>query len=225
MPKKSVREMNRIQRLSNSLGARSFHMILLLVIVLGAAAITFGYYLYSETIDREFRMETWHMARSATLLFDRDMIKNKADQILEIYDSIADEDRLNDGRALMYTARFAPTVDNDFQTIRAGLHTLRRENNARAAYMAALDDMTNRMIFLVDSDPNKDTFCPPGSYDEYDKSMIDDLLYGAEVSRTGDRWLYRACQCDRRGPQSIRQSLCGGRQDLRIRPLPRHDVR
>ena len=60
MPSKSVRDMTRRERRHYSLSARTFRSLILVSFIISAAAILFGFLLFTATVNREYRVEAWH---------------------------------------------------------------------------------------------------------------------------------------------------------------------
>ena len=181
MPKKSVREMSVLQRAGHSLGMKTFLAILLLVVIICMAAILMGFGLYKNAVVREYRAESWHLSRIATRMTDRAQIVQKTKEILELYDSIPEEDK-REGFDSEYLQQFVKEKDWLFDKIQYTLHALEQENEAAAVYIAALDPETNRMIYLIDSDYNDDTFCMPGFIDQLSEEEISVYMEGAKIS-------------------------------------------
>ena len=71
MPKKSVLEINPFERMHYSLSGRTFRAIVLFSLIITVTAVSFGYYLYSSSVEREFRSRTWQMSKTAAMLLDR----------------------------------------------------------------------------------------------------------------------------------------------------------
>ena len=55
MPSKSVREMSKLEKAHYSLAAKMFHAILAMALIIGAAAVSFGFYLYVMALEREYK--------------------------------------------------------------------------------------------------------------------------------------------------------------------------
>ena len=179
MPKKTVREMNIMERLHHSLGGKTFRAILILSVILGVAAIGFGFFLYGTTVKREYRTMTWQLSRAASHVIDMKQTRELSDKVLEIYDSIPEEEK-QDAEDADYARAFLPVQDEYFQTFRQQIHAIQEEGNAIAGYVAALDLDHDRMVFICDGDPNK-SFCPPGYWDLMEKDVLTAFMEGEKV--------------------------------------------
>ena len=184
MPLKSIREMTHWERRIRSISSRSFITVLILVLTLGVVSTVFAFYLQSSNLKRECKTETWHLAHDCVLTMEteREKVEQKCREILNIYDSTPPKER-GKGTGKAYQAKFKNTIDGDFKHIQQVMRKVQAENNdAVAAYIAALDEEKKRMIFLVDSDP-KDTFCYPGYWDTYNDEIIGTFIYGSKPSK------------------------------------------
>ena len=180
MPRKSVWEMNFLERFHHSIAAKTFRAIILFSLIISTAAVTFGFALYSSTVNREYRIMTWRAAESAAEAIDVDEVKREAEFVLSVYDSLSEEERQNPEDP-SYQAKFAEVRTEAFEDFREKLLRLMNGNHAIAAYTAAIDEENKRMVFIADADP-KSTFCPPGTWDPLDHGETDAFLYGAKPS-------------------------------------------
>ena len=171
MPKKNVWEMSVFERLHYSLSGKTFRAVILLSLIISIAAVAFGFFLYTTTVNREYRVMTWHLSATAAEALDIDEIRREAESVLGVYNSMTPEERLENGQEA-YLQKYSAVLTPEFQAFRELIHSIQVKNDAIAAYTAALDTETNRMIFIADGDPN-DTFCPPGSWDELEPREID----------------------------------------------------
>lgn len=163
--------MNARERLANSLSAKTFNAVLLFAVVISIAAVAFGFFLYMDSVIREYRTKTQYLSRTAAMFIDMDSVMREAEIVADVYDSEI-PDKNTSSRDPAYLEKYAAvSTDSEFESIRHFLDDLRVENGAIAAYVAMLDYDTDRMIFVVDGD-QKDTFCPPGSWDELDDRYV-----------------------------------------------------
>lgn len=178
MDRKAVSEMTDLERKHHSLGGKTFRTILLISLILSAAAIAFSYFFYSESVAREFRTRTWQMSKTAAQFLDNEELLSEAEKVISVYSSMPEEQRvqLSDKHSPLLSA-FDGVRDDAFEQVRTVLLQIQENNGGIAAFTAFLDPAMNRRVFIADSDP-KDTFCPPGSLDEMEPSVIRDLLNG-----------------------------------------------
>ena len=180
MPKKNLEEMNALEKIRNSIGGKTFRGMVLVSLVIGISAISLGFSLYMSSVRRTNRVNTWHMSQMAAELIDKDEVLREAAEVIRIYDSLSDEEKvlLNDKHAEILS-RFDGIRGEGFDNICEVLRTVQNANEGRAAFTAFLDVENNLRVFITDSDPNA-TFCPPGSLDELDKDAISDLVNGRQ---------------------------------------------
>ena len=169
MPTKSVREMTRRERRRHSLSGKTFRSMLLVCAVLSALAIVFGYVLFSSTVNREYRTRTWQISKTAASLIEKRTMRREAEEVLRVYRETGEKCADTD---------FAFTHLAEFGETQRVLTDLRHEGDAIAAYVAALDRESNRMIMILDSDET-DTFCPPGTLFSYLPGEINDWINGS----------------------------------------------
>ncbi len=173
MPGKSVREMTDGERRRHSLSARTFRSLILVSFIISAAAILFGYLLFSATVNREFRSEAWHLSKTAVDRLDKRALRRETETALALYDSLTPEElQKNDPPPVGYTQL------GEFGEIQRILTELREDGGAIAAYIAAIDPETNRMIMVADSDDNPETYCPPGMWFDYTPEQISAFVNG-----------------------------------------------
>lgn len=180
MPKKTVLEMSAFERLHYSLGGKTFRAIVAVTLIVGLAALGFGFYLYYSSIDREYRVKTWHMSRAEAEVIDRYEVLREAMIVTRIYDRLSEEERQTQDTD-EYKALFNDvSLHVDFAKMRAHLYHIMEANEARAVYTAILDTENNRMIFLADADLNADSYCAPGTWDSLSREQTDAFINGAK---------------------------------------------
>ena len=178
--KKTVRELTKFARLHHSLGGKTFRAILLLAAIVGICAIAFGFILYSSAVTREYRTKTYNLASTASMILNLKTIKEKSEEVLDIYDSIPEEER-KDAEGAEYLAQFNSVQDMTHNKLRWDVHELQLANDAVAGYVAALDLENNRMVFIADGD-QASTYCPPGYYDYFDDKQINIWMEGNKLN-------------------------------------------
>ena len=180
MPKKSVREMSFLERMRYSLGAKTFHAVLLLSLAISLAAVAFGFFLYSASVNRQYRIMTYNFAKSATRALDFQEMLKESGKVVSIYKQMSDEEQMADDTD-EYKAKFEEIRTSRFESLRMELHKLAEENGAIASYIAAVDVEKNRMVFVVDGDQREDHFCAPGTWDNLKPNQTDAFVNGAKV--------------------------------------------
>jgi sigma-B regulation protein RsbU (phosphoserine phosphatase) len=121
------------------------------------------------------------MSRTANQFMDKEEALDEAAEVIYIYYNVLTEeerDQLQDKHSAV-TARFDSVRDAGFDSLCATLRQIQENNGGKAAFTAFLDTETNRRVFIADSDP-KDSFCPPGTWDELEADAIRDLTEGRE---------------------------------------------
>ena len=189
MPKKSIREMNIWERMRHSLSAKLLNVLVILALVIGVSAIATASYLFGSSINREYRTMTWNISKTASHAINKTEAHREAMLVIYYYDTTDEDVRVQEGEE--YLAKFEDVYGTEFEALRKTLHDMTVENNAKAAYIAAVDVENNRLINICDGDQGS-TFVPPGALDrlkpEYTQAFLGnakpsmmDTLYGAEV--------------------------------------------
>ena len=150
MPKKTVLEMNAFERLHYSLGGKTFRAIVAVTLIVGLAALGFGFYLYYSSIDREYRVKTWHMSRAEAEVIDRYEVLREAMIVTRIYDRLSEEERQAQDTD-EYKALFNEvSLHVDFAKMRAHLYHIMEANEAKSAMGRApggyLGALTRRIL-------------------------------------------------------------------------------
>ena len=180
MIRKSISEMNWFEKLHHSLGGKTFRAIVIFALVLSVAAVGFGYYLYASSVRRDFRNRAWQMARTAASFMNVEEALDEAAQVGYYYTTATEEEKLQfRDKHSPLLSRFDGVRGEGFDKICETLRHIQESNGGKAAFTAIIDPETNRRIFVTDSDPN-DTFCPPGSWDEYPEETVRYLTEGRE---------------------------------------------
>ncbi len=172
MPKRSIREMTRLQRSRNSLSGKAFHAIFFLILILGTAAILFGFYLYTNSLRREYATEAWHLARVTAAAVDNDTVIKKAEEVLALYereDPPATEEE------------YLALRDADYDDVRQVLQRIQEEFGASSVYFAVLDSEKMGMVYLIDSGEGA-YYCPPGFFEELEAQEISVYLNGGRIN-------------------------------------------
>ena len=169
--------MTRFQRGFYSLNGKMFRAVVVMSLLLSMAAILFGFYLYSDTVNREYRVKTWNLANTARQIIDLDETRREAEIVAGVYRAMTEDERAENGSDA-YLARFQAVRTEAFENVRNDLQELLNANDAIAAYTAFLDPETNRMIFLADGD-HKASFCSPGTWDALDVKYMTAFTDGA----------------------------------------------
>ena len=182
MPKKTVREMNIFQRFNHSLGAKIFRALILFALILGAAALTFGFYLYTSAVRKEYRSEAWQLSKSTAVILNQDEVRIVSKRILEVYDSLSEvssQEKWDDSLTDAYT----DVADYLFAHVQLTLKNFAADSDAKDIYIGALDRERSRLIYIVDyEDDGLHDYCPPGKWDILPEDELNIYLEGSAIS-------------------------------------------
>jgi sigma-B regulation protein RsbU (phosphoserine phosphatase) len=180
MPKKSVREMNTVERLRYSLGARTLGGIILMAVLLGAAAITFGFILYKDSVSREYRSEAWNLSKTVVTVMDEDLVRDKTEKTLALYEEYSPEVK-DDDFTHYYAEKFRSLKDSDFNAAFSELVMLEGRNKAEQIFIAAIDKQENRIIYIIDTDDAQGVGSM-GTWIQVDPETVDMFTKGAPAN-------------------------------------------
>ena len=125
MPKKSIREMNYLERLHYSLSSKIFHAILIFSIILSLFAIGFGFYLYSSSINDQSSVNANNLAKTVTLAFKQQNGSAYIDKVLRIYERLNAVELKNKDKPA-YNDLFSSVVDDNYKELRSLLHSIEK---------------------------------------------------------------------------------------------------
>ena len=178
--------MTALERMHYSLASRMFHAILIMALVISAAAVSFGFYLYTMALNREYKEDTWHTSKTAAAVVDETAYVEKYVDILKQFDALPEVSK-DDGSNGAYLKQMAKQEDETFKEIQEKLLEIQNESGGASAYVAAIDPAAKRRIFLVDSDPT-DTFCPPGTWEPLEEKYVDAFINGSRLNLM-NKWM------------------------------------
>ena len=171
MPEKSVRDMNKWERLHYSLAARTFHAVIQMAIVLGAAALLVGLGLYTWALIGQYIGEAFSLCRTAAHITERNLdIAPHIEEVRSVYSSMSEEERMRletdpDG----YHAAFNHLKeDADYQRLLQLLQDFGESSDVNDVYVSLYDEATRRLVTVADPDQDPETACPPGYWEDMD---------------------------------------------------------
>lgn len=176
MPAKSVREMNKYERMHYSLEAKAFRMVsrILSIFVLISLFMSLGLYL-TEMIA-QLATSAVLMTNSAYTTLDQtfDLEKMAAD-VLEVYKTIPEEVRKNQDSA-EYRAYFSELEkDSKYSMLESVLGQFRDSANVADVYMEVFDDDTKTGIYFAEPDRSEYRVWM-GEYEEVDQKYVKKLM-------------------------------------------------
>jgi len=177
MPKKTVWEMNAFERTHYSMGGRTFRAVIMLSLFISIAAIGFGFFLYSSTVDREYRIKAWQNARLAAGAINMEEVKRETALLAQLYSSAGEEEIAKEDEA--YLAQFVNVTRGGGEDLKAQLYILMKATDAKASYIAMLDPEHERMVFLTGTSV-QGAFPPTGSWESVDAEHMDAFVNGAK---------------------------------------------
>ena len=176
MPAKSVREMNKYERMHYSLEAKAFRMVsrILSIFVLISLFMSLGLYL-TEMIA-QLATSAVLMTNSAYTTLDQTFdLEKLASDVLEVYRSIPEEVRKNQDSA-EYRAYFSELEkDSKYSMLESVLGQFRDTANVADVYMEVFDDDTKTGIYFAEPDRSEYRVWM-GEYEEVDQKYVKKLM-------------------------------------------------
>ena len=196
MPEKSIREMNRFERQHYSLAARVFHSTVISSILLGLVAFAVGLGLYTYALVGQYIGESFGLARSTTLVVNAVVdVEDVAGEVMEIYRGLSDADRKNGNRSEAYRALYSHVMAMEgYETLRNIFYEFTKASNVDDLYLAMYDNESSTMVYIVDPDPDPESWCAPGDFDEVNRKGMEHFL-----NWNGEGKLYDIDHTDRYG--------------------------
>ncbi|MBQ1477181.1 MAG: SpoIIE family protein phosphatase [Erysipelotrichaceae bacterium] len=165
MPKKSYRELSEQEKRHYSLSSRIFRMILIFSVILSAVAVLFGFYLYADSVRRDYETKSGNLARTLAEIIRVSDADKYIDKVLKAYEAGAS------------SSEYMKMKNEGYQRVDGFLAALQEENRASFVYVAAYDKQDGRLIYVFDSD-RSEKHCEPGTYEYVDEK--ESSLYGTE---------------------------------------------
>ena len=177
MPKKSVREMTKLERLRHSLSNRVFRSVLLGSVLLGAICLLIGLGLYTAAVARQDISTAFNLSRNASAILaktaDTEAVSR---EVMARYRSLSEAERA-DPYSDAYAARFADIYDReDYQMISSVLADFKESSEVFAIYLAMYDPKTDAIVYIVDPEPDPENYCKPGEWESVAHEGLEKFL-------------------------------------------------
>ena len=166
MKKKSVREMNALQKRHRSLSAKTFRATAIGCILLGVVALIIGLGLYTLALTGQVILHAFDLASYASVSATRgaDSVA-LAEQVMGIYRGLSEEERQLCGtpeyRKLYSSLDLSKGSDHDVLTHM--LRTYVEKEEVDYFYLAMYDGENNAIVYIVDTE--KDDPLMPGDWE------------------------------------------------------------
>ncbi|MBQ9511168.1 MAG: SpoIIE family protein phosphatase [Clostridia bacterium] len=177
MPEKSVREMNKYERLHYSLASRTFHAVLIGAIILGLVSLLVGLGLYAIALSGQYIGEAFEVSKNARAIIDKVAdIAPMAEETMKIYSSMTDAERAEVGEDNYY-ARFSSVENSENYTqVRSILKDFSESSDVDDVYFGMYDEKTGKLVFIVDPDDRTEDIYRAGDYEDVSQKEIEKFL-------------------------------------------------
>ena len=168
------------KRVRRGLTFKALVMIVLITIMIGVLVAVVGLYMFRSTILYEIRSHTCTLAQAIVATLDEDTLNAKTEEVLDIYEQLPDEVK-NGEQDQDYKENFEPVLDDTFRSLQRQMWTMQHDLGLRNSFIVAMDEETDRMIYLIDADLRRNSFCYPGTYDVYTHEEVEVLVHGEKA--------------------------------------------
>lgn len=177
MPKKSIREMSKIEKQHYSLASKTFRSTIIGAIVLGVAALIIGLGAYTYALVHQYITEAYNISKSACeILKDNDNVEKLTNSIMADFRAMTDAER-EQVYTPEYRERFSHyTKREDFKEIHKVLESLGNAVDIEDIYLATYDPEHNALVYMVDLDEDPETCVMPLDWDLLGERERDKLL-------------------------------------------------
>ena len=175
MPKKSVREMTKLERMRYSLSSRIFRFVILGSVLLGVVCLIIGLSLYSVAVARQDISTAFNLSRNASAILSKAAnTESLSLEVMKRYRSLPESER-SDPSSESYKAHFSDLTEReDYKKILSVLDDYRKSSDVYDIYLAMYDSESDAMIYIADPDP-KDPY-EPGAWESVEHEGIEKFL-------------------------------------------------
>ena len=175
MPKKSVREMTKLERMRYSLSSRIFRFVLLGSVLLGIVCLMIGLSLYSVAVARQDISTAFNLSRNASAILHKAADPEPLSrEVMKRYRSLSESERA-DPSSESYKAHFSDLTEReDYKMILSVLDDYRKSSDVYDIYLAMYDSESDAMVYIADPDP-KDPY-EPGAWESVEHEGIEKFL-------------------------------------------------
>ena len=177
MPEKSVREMNKYERLRYSLASRTFHTAIGGAAILGIVALVIGLGWYAYSYSSQLIKGAFGVSKNAQMIISK--IIDPTDlgrDVMDLYRSVPAETR-GDGDDAEYLSLYDSfKTREDYVQILSILKDFRDSSTVSDVYYAMYDEETGMLVYFADPDEDEDTVCPTGFFETATKKELNTFL-------------------------------------------------
>ena len=194
MPEKSIREMNKYERMHYSLAARTFHAVVIGAVIIGLVTLLVGLGLYAVAVADQNITTAFGLTRNALAITEKVVdVRPLAMQVMEKYHAMSDEERAAVNESEDFS-RFSLDGDESYEMLMSILDDFKSSSDVFDVYVAMYDEQTSSLVYIADPDTNEETRCPTGYSEAVDKRELNKFLHW-----DGTGTLYDASNTDRYG--------------------------
>lgn len=187
-----------------SLKTKTIALIIVVMLFVGIATMICFYKGINDIITDQYSDQVVSLARSVALNVNSDNVQAVRDAVMEIYDSIPQEERFSDDMAdepgfEEYHYKYASvTRMPEYQMLLTQLQKTMEEIHVYDVCIGWGDKESKAFVYLADATTDPDYFAPPGSFgylEEYDWKTLDapGLGFAPDITKTEEYgWIIAA---------------------------------
>lgn len=156
MPFGSLFNKNRKNRKQVSLSTKMFNTILMFSLVLSAAAIIFGFRLYSNAVISQYAKVAYNISKTAAIVLKEENAIHYHDEVYKIYKYLTNEE-LQRKDSPEYRLLYADAIDNKMVDMQIILGKIAQENGLMKISLVTYDRGSRRLINIYSSDRTEAT--------------------------------------------------------------------
>ncbi len=195
MPEKSIREMNKYERMHHSLAARTFHATLQSAVILCLVSLLIGLGLYMYALANRYIGDAFHLARNAASIADKVLDTGALSRdMMEIYSRLSPEERAEVGTDAYYD-RYAEIEQRaEYAQLLDILQVFQEGSDADFLYVAMYDKKTSSLVYLADPDDSREAGWRIGEHEPVSQREVRRFL-----NWDGERRLYHISKTEQYG--------------------------
>lgn len=174
MPEKSIREMNKYEKLHYSLKSRTFRSIISLSIILGLVALIVGIGLYGYSLSVQITKNGYNLARNLKTIGGKvsDEVK-----LAELVDNIYQASFRNGTNIEKYYSKFEYVKQtDDYKMLLSVMNDFKDSSDFKHIYYVTIDERTSSIIYICDVVSERDTEIPVGYVGKIDEKLLESCL-------------------------------------------------
>ena len=138
--------------------------ILFMAFVLATVSIFISYKVHAETMDGHYKDVAEHVAKTAAVTIDNELIKEYTEGVKDIYLKNTAPEFADDSDMEKYFKQYEVLFDEGYAELFKELEDVKLANNVLSLYVIYVDKDSKTCVYIIDAD-NTETGCAAGTWD------------------------------------------------------------